>query len=135
MPDCIFCGIVSGQLKAHLVHESPAAVAFLDRFPAAPGHTLVIPRIHAATLNDLPDGAIGDFFREVKAVTRKVADALRPVAFNIGWNHGADAGQRVFHLHVHVLPRYSPGGRGVQALGAGGDRGGLAEIAAAISAA
>ena len=135
MSDCIFCRIVSGALQAHLVYESPSAVAFLDRFPAAPGHTLVVPRIHAETLNDLPDDAIGDFFREVKVVTRKVAGALHPVAFNMGWNHGADAGQRVFHLHVHVIPRYSPGGRGVQALGSGEDRGDLSEIAAAIKAA
>ena len=63
MSDCIFCRIVSGALQAHLVYESPSAVAFLDRFPAAPGHTLVVPRIHAETLNDLPDDAIGDFFR------------------------------------------------------------------------
>ncbi|HJW75491.1 MAG: hypothetical protein A2V77_12015 [Anaeromyxobacter sp. RBG_16_69_14] len=135
MSDCIFCRIVSGALQAHLVYESPSAVAFLDRFPAAPGHTLVVPRIHAETLNDLPDDAIGDFFREVKVVTRKVTGALHPVAFNIGWNHGADAGQRVFHLHVHVLPRYSPGGRGVQAMGSGGDLGELSEIAAAIRSA
>ena len=135
MSDCIFCRIVSGALQAHLVYESPSAVAFLDRFPAAPGHTLVVPRIHAETLNDLPDDAIGDFFREVKVVTRKVAGALHPVAFNMGWNHGADAGQRVFHLHVHVIPRYSPGGRGVQTLGSGEDRGDLSEIAAAIKAA
>jgi histidine triad (HIT) family protein len=135
MADCLFCRISSGALPADLVHESPAAVAFLDTFPAARGHVLVVPRLHAPTLLDLPDDAVGGLFQAVKAVQGKVARALSPVAFHVGWNHGAGAGQHVFHLHVHVLPRYAEGGRGVQSLGTGGDRGELAALAAAIRAA
>ncbi len=135
MAECIFCRIAARTLPADLVYESAGAVALLDRFPTARGHTLVIPKIHAPTLLDLPDDAIGDLFRTVKVVTRKVSDALHPVAFNVGWNHGEGAGQRVFHLHVHILPRYAPGGAGVQALGSGGGRGDLPAIAAAIRAA
>jgi len=132
MAQCLFCGIVAGTVPAEFVHDGPGGVAFLDRVPAARGHTLVVPRVHAATLDDLPDDAVGDLFRTVKEVTRKIEAALHPVAYNIGWNHGAAAGQHVFHLHVHILPRYQPGGRGIQALGAGRDRGDLAEVAAAI---
>ena len=134
MEDCIFCRIAAGTIPAALVHESPGGIAFLDRFPAARGHTLVIPRVHAATLDELPDEAIGDLFRAVKAVIRKISAALHPIAFNIGWNHGEAAGQQVFHLHVHVIPRFTPG-RGIQSLGSGGAGGDLSEVAAAIRSA
>jgi histidine triad (HIT) family protein len=131
MGDCLFCRIAAGQVPAAVVYESPGGIAFLDRFPAARGHTLVVPRIHAATLNELPDDAIAGLFQAVKVVTAKITDALHPTAFHIGWNHGEAAGQQVFHLHVHVIPRYNPG-RGIQSLGSGGGRGDLSEIAAAI---
>ena len=135
MADCLFCRIASGALPTELVHESPAAVGFLDAHPAARGHVLVVPRLHAPNLLDLPDEAVGGLFQAVKAVQGKVARALVPMAFHVGWNHGSDAGQHVFHLHVHVLPRYAAGGRGIQSLGTGGDRGELAALAALIRSA
>lgn len=135
MADCVFCQIVGGTLTAEMVYAAPGAMAFLDKFPSARGHTLVIPRLHAPTLQELDDGAVGDLFRAVKVVTGKIRAGLGPVGFNIGWNHGAAAGQHVFHLHVHILPRYETGGRGVQSVGAGAARGGLSEVGAAIRAA
>jgi histidine triad (HIT) family protein len=132
MSPCIFCDITCGTVPAHVVHEVPGAISFLDRLPTARGHVLVIPRHHAPTLLDLPEEAIGALFREVKLVTRAVSEALHPVAFHVGWNHGFEAGQRVFHLHVHVIPRYAPGGAGIQSLGAGAAGGDLDAVAAAI---
>jgi histidine triad (HIT) family protein len=134
MDDCPFCQIAAGGLSAEVVHEAPGALAFLDVFPAARGHVLVVPRAHAPTLLELDDGAVGELFRAVKEVQRKIQAALRPLGFNLGWNHGRSAGQHVFHLHVHVLPRYAEGGRGVQSVGSGGDRRDLAAVAAAIRA-
>jgi histidine triad (HIT) family protein len=134
MPDCLFCRIVSGAVPAEIVLETPGAVAFLDVQPAARGHVLVVPRIHAPTLTELADDAVGELFRTVKTVQLELQAALQPIAFHVGWNHGAAAGQHVFHLHVHVLPRYAPGA-GVQRLGEGGDRSELGAIAAAIRAA
>lgn len=134
MSECIFCKIVAGELGAETVLETEDAVAFLDRYPAARGHVVVIPRIHAATLPELPDEAVGGLFRAVKTAMRKVSDALRPVGMHVGWNHGKGAGQHVFHLHVHLLPRQQPG-RGVQLLGEGAEPGSLAELAAAIRSA
>ena len=104
MADCIFCKIAAGKLPAEIVHETPDAIAFLDRYPAARGHVVVIPRTHAETLLALEDAAVAGLFRAVKDVMRKVQDALAPRGMNVGWNHGADAGQVVPHLHVHVLP-------------------------------
>ena len=135
MDECIFCRIARGDQPAEVIHEAPGALAFLDSFPAARGHVLVVPRKHAPTLLELEDGAVGDLFLAVKAVQRKVQGALRPLGFHVGWNHGRAAGQHVHHLHVHVLPRYAEGGRGVQALGSGGDRQEMTALAAAIRAA
>lgn len=132
MTDCIFCRIAAGALEAEIVYQDEAAIAFLDRHPAARGHVMVIPRRHAASLLDLDDAAIGGLFRAVKNVMRKVSDALRPLAMNVGWNHGKDAGQHVFHLHVHVLPRFGAGGRGVQMMGEGTGRVSFTELGAAI---
>jgi histidine triad (HIT) family protein len=132
MAGCIFCEIAAGSMKAAVVYDSPEAIAFLDRFPAARGHTMVVPKVHAPTLLDLDDGAVGGLFLAVKTVLRKVNDALRPAALHVGWNHGAAAGQHVFHLHVHILPRFGEGGRGIQVLGEGADGADVAEIAAAI---
>jgi histidine triad (HIT) family protein len=135
MENCLFCRIVDGEVPAHVVLETAGAVAFLDMFPAARPHVLVVPRAHAPTLLDLDDAAIGALFTTVKVVQRKVESLFQPLGFNVGWNHGQPAGQHVFHLHVHVLPRYADGGRGIQALGTRADRSELPALAALIRAA
>ncbi len=132
MESCLFCRIVADTTVAHVVHESAAAVAFLDAFPVARPHVLVVPRLHAPTLLDLDDAAVDGLFRAVKVVQQKVQSSFQPMGFNVGWNHGRAAGQHVFHLHVHILPRYADGGLGVQSLGAGGNRSELAALAAAL---
>ncbi len=132
MADCLFCRIVSGELPAELVHQTPGAIAFLDRTPAARGHVMIVPRAHAPSLLELDDAAVGDLFLTVKEVMRRVDAALHPAGMNVGWNHGRAAGQHVFHLHVHVIPRHTPGGRGIQAMGEGADGTPLAEVAAAL---
>jgi histidine triad (HIT) family protein len=134
--ECIFCKIIDGKIPAERVYESAGALAFLDLMQASRGHTLVVPRVHAPTLPELPEEATAELFRAVKAVMGKIDRALSPLAFNVGWNHGLAAGQHVFHLHVHLIPRYTPGGPGVQALGIsegdGGDRQALAMLGEAI---
>jgi histidine triad (HIT) family protein len=132
---CLFCRIVAGEVPAHLVHEDDGAVAFLDVVPSARPHVLVVPRAHAANLLELEDEAVGALFRTVKRVQRKIEQAFRPLGFNVGWNHGQAAGQHVFHLHVHLLPRYADGGRGIQVMGTGGDKAELAALAATLRSA
>src|ERR1700682_2816478 len=115
MTDRIFCNIAARTMKAEVVFESPRAIAFLDKYPVTRGHVVVIPKAHAATLNDLADDTVGGLFLAVKSVMRQVTGALRPLAMNVGWNHGRDGRHVVQHVHVHVLPRYTAGGHGGRA--------------------
>ena len=110
--DCIFCKIVSKEIPTTLVYEDAHAVAFLDIHPRAPGHTMVIPKMHAATLLELPEREIGPLFGAVKAVAAKIERALAPDGFTIGVNHGDASGQSVKHLHVHIIPRWKDDGGG-----------------------
>ena len=108
--DCIFCGIVAGQAEASVVATSERAVAFLDLFPFAEGHTLVIPRAHSVGLSDLDD----EDAAEVMRLGRRVATAQLQLGLGEGVNlflaDGEVAGQEVFHAHLHVLPRHAGDG-------------------------
>ena len=105
---CIFCQIVLGKAPASIVYEDDTVIAFLDAVPIAPGHVLVIPRRHAASLATL-DPADGTrvfmIARQMGAVLRK--SGLRCDAVNLLLNDGVEAGQRVFHIHMHVIPRWA----------------------------
>jgi histidine triad (HIT) family protein len=117
MADCIFCKIIAGGLKAHAVYENENVLAFLDIHPASRGHVMVIPKKHAESLDRLDESQVGPLFLGVKAVMGLLERALKPAGMNVGWNHGWAAGQRVDHLHVHLIPRYAgDGGGGIQSL-------------------
>lgn len=108
---CIFCEIVAGRADASAVYEDDHVTAFLDLFPINPGHALVIPKRHAANLSEL-DGADGE---RVFAVAQRVAAALRESGVrcegvNLFLADGEIAGQEVFHVHMHVIPRYEGDG-------------------------
>jgi histidine triad (HIT) family protein len=111
MPACLFCDIARGARTAHLVYETPAAVAFLDIHPLADGHAMVIPREHYVRLVEMPAGAVGQLFAAVREVTARVNAATNTRDATIGINDGPGAGQVVPHLHVHVVPR-APGDGG-----------------------
>jgi histidine triad (HIT) family protein len=106
--DCIFCAIVAGDAPARRVYEDEQTVAFLDINPVTRGHTLVIPRRHTADIWDVGEE---DAVAVMRAATR-VADILRralePEGMNLFQATRAIAGQTVFHLHIHVLPRFDP---------------------------
>ena len=112
MPDCLFCKIAVGEISAETVYEDEHVVAFLDIHPRAPGHTLVIPRMHAETIVDLPSDAISPFGEAVKAVVQKIKRALQAEGFNIGVNMNEAGGQAVGHVHVHIIPRWNGDGGG-----------------------
>jgi histidine triad (HIT) family protein len=103
VPDCTFCAIVAGELPAHVVLDTPEAVAFLDRRPLFPGHTLVVPRAHVVTLRELAPDALGGFFARVQSVDAAVEDATGAAGSFVAVNNVVS--QSVPHLHVHVVPR------------------------------
>jgi len=100
---CVFCDIVSGRSAADVVLADSEAVAFLDRSPLFPGHTLVVPARHVVQLSDLPSEEVGPFFRRVQLVAAALPVALgRPGTF-VAMNNIVS--QSVAHLHAHVVPR------------------------------
>jgi histidine triad (HIT) family protein len=105
MSDCVFCEIVAGRAPARRVLEDEHAVAFLNIRPAAPGHTLVVPRAHAADLWDISDTAHAHVAALVRRVAVLLKTAFEPDGVNVRINSGAAAGQDVFHFHTHVIPR------------------------------
>ncbi len=107
MANCLFCRIGAHKLPSELIYEDPHAFAFLDIHPKAPGHAMVVPKIHAETIIDLPNVEIGPLFEAVQKVTKQVKSALHPHGFTIGLNHGRKAGQVIDHLHVHIIPRFA----------------------------
>jgi histidine triad (HIT) family protein len=102
-PACVFCAIVAGELSAHVVAETEHTIAFLDRSPLFPGHTLVAPRDHVVTLRDLPDALLPPFFTEVRRIAAAVQDGLGADGTFVAENNVVS--QSVPHLHVHVVPR------------------------------
>ncbi len=110
MEDCIFCKIIKGDISSDKVYEDEKVLAFLDINPHAKGHTVVIPKEHAATVFSVDD--LGPLMNAVKKVMLVLQDKLHPDGFNVGWNHGKAGGQVVSHLHIHVFPRYQGDGGG-----------------------
>jgi histidine triad (HIT) family protein len=102
--DCLFCKIIAGQIPATIVHSSDRIVAVKDINPQAPTHVLILPRRHIATLNDLTgdaDALIGELVRTAAAIAKKNGHA--EAGYRTVFNTNADAGQTVFHIHLHLL--------------------------------
>lgn len=100
MTDCIFCKIINGDFNTEFVFENEYAVVFKDINPKADTHLLVVPKIHVESLNELDDeNLLGKLLMTVKAVTQNLGlKSYRTVI-----NTGKEAGQEVFHLHIHIL--------------------------------
>jgi histidine triad (HIT) family protein len=130
---CIFCRIVRGEIPAEVVHTDDAAVAFLDVSPLADGHVLVVPRVHAARVEELSPEAAAGAFRTVAALAGPVRRALHADGLTIGINDGEVTGQTVPHVHMHIVPRRIGDGAGsIHGMFQAGPRRPIAEIAAAI---
>ena len=103
---CVFCRIIDGTEDVSIVYENETIVAFLDTLPINPGHTLVIPRRHATNLSELDPSDGAEAFQTAQRVAAALsASTLKCAGINLLLNDGADAGQRVFHVHLHVIPR------------------------------
>jgi len=100
--DCLFCKIVRGEIPAKLVHESDDCVAFRDIDPKAPVHVLVIPREHVSSLNEARDASmVGRLALVAAEIARK--EGIADAGYRTVINTNRDAGQTVFHIHLHLL--------------------------------
>lgn len=102
--DCLFCKIIAGQIPSSKVYEDDLLYGFTDIHPQAPMHVLVVPRQHIATLNDLTaanDGLVGAMVRAAASIAKQ--KGYHGPGYRTVFNCNAEAGQTVFHLHLHVL--------------------------------
>jgi histidine triad (HIT) family protein len=117
MQDCLFCKIAEKKIPAKVIYEDDHTLAFLDIMPRTTGHTLVIPKMHAPNLLELPDAEVAPLFAAVKHVAAMLAKALKPDGITMGANQGRASGQEVDHLHVHLMPRWhGDGGSSIQSV-------------------
>jgi histidine triad (HIT) family protein len=128
--DCIFCKIVRGAIPAEKVFANDVVIAFLDIHPIAPGHTLVVPVMHAETFVDLRPDVLMELALDTQKVARAVLRATGAPGFNLLMNNKALAGQAIPHAHFHVIPRKE--GDGVRFGWAPKEPGDLAKLAADI---
>jgi len=104
---CLFCEIAAGRARAHVVYEDASTIAFLDLYPFTRGHLLVVPKRHAVRLTELPFDDQVALLRTLGELCRRT-ERLAP-DYSLGLNAGANAGQVVFHVHIHIIPRYDAG--------------------------
>ncbi len=109
--DCIFCKIVNGELPSTKIFESKRALAFLDIFPQARGHVLVVPKKHSKNLLDASEKDFAEIMAAMQKVGAAQMKALGAQGFNVLQSNNAAAGQVVFHTHFHVVPRKSDDGK------------------------
>jgi histidine triad (HIT) family protein len=132
---CVFCAIVRGQAEASVVYEDEAVVAFMDLQPVTPGHLLVVPRAHAAGLEDLEETAGVRMWSAAHRLSRALRRSdLRCDGVNLFVADGEAAFQEVFHVHVHVFPRFAGDGFRIEADWRVRERGELDRTAAAVRA-
>jgi histidine triad (HIT) family protein len=106
-PTCIFCRIAAREIIAALVYEDERTLAFLDIGPLNPGHTLIVPKAHFATLPEMPDEDSAACALVLPRLCRAVRHATNAEGLNVIVNVGRVAGQTVDHVHWHIIPRFS----------------------------
>ena len=121
--DCVFCRIRDGQIPSTRVYEDERTLAFLDINPLNEGHTLVIPRAHAATLFEADEADLRAAIATAKRVATAIRTALHADGLNMLQANGAAAFQSVPHFHLHLIPRFTGDGKGFDWPMVPGDRG------------
>ena len=104
---CIFCDILDGKIPGHILYEDDSHIAFLDRYPIDVGHSLIIPRKHHETINDMDSKDVGNIFSIAPKIAKAILGATGANAFSIGQNNGKAAKQIIPHVHIHIIPRYN----------------------------
>ncbi|MGC2598854.1 MAG: HIT family protein [Nitrososphaeraceae archaeon] len=109
---CIFCKIIKGQIPARILNQDDLAVAMLDAFPLADGHTLVVPKIHYSKIQDMDRDTSASVFSLVRKISAALEKAVNVNSTTIAIHNGKEAGQEIPHLHVHIIPRTKDDGAG-----------------------
>lgn len=104
-PECIFCRIISGQIPCTKIFENQSILSFLDINPAAQGHLLVIPKLHAERIDQLDPHTMAEIAKSLPALSAAAQKAMQADGYNVLCNNGAAAGQVVKHVHFHIIPR------------------------------
>lgn len=104
--NCIFCKIANGEIPSKTLYEDDSFRVILDISPASKGHAIILPKNHAANLYELPEEDAAKIMVVAKKVATVLKDTLQCDGLNVLQNNGEAAGQTVFHLHVHLIPRY-----------------------------
>ena len=110
--DCLFCEIVNGNISARIVAQNDNAIAFLDAFPLSIGHTLIIPKRHYSKVQDMDKIYSSSTFDLLRNVTAAVEEVAGTKASTIAIHNGAEAGQEISHVHIHIIPRTANDGAG-----------------------
>lgn len=108
--NCLFCKIVTGEIPAEKVYEDEHALAFLDINPINIGHTLLIPKKHTQNIFDTPSETLQNIMPALKIISSAVKNGVGADGLNIINNNEGPAGQLVYHLHLHVVPRFQGDG-------------------------
>lgn len=101
--DCIFCKIVKGEIPAKIIENTNKSLAFMDAFPLAKGHSLVIPKNHYEKMQEIPPEENAELFETVRKLLSKV-DKLTNSTL-VALHNGKDSGQEIPHVHIHLIPR------------------------------
>lgn len=107
---CIFCKIVAGEIRSHTVYEDEEILAFLDINPVQKGHTLVIPKEHYTNIHDTPEKVLHALMSATQKVAGAIKEGVGATGLNIHINNEHDAGQIIFHTHIHIIPRFKDDG-------------------------
>lgn len=102
--DCTFCKIIQGELPSYKIYDDDYVIAFLDHHPVSKGHTLVVPKEHIETIYDAND--MPYIWDAIVKIANAIDKTLSPDGMNVNQNNGKVAGQEIFHLHSHLIPRY-----------------------------
>lgn len=109
-PNCIFCKIVNNEIPSDKIYEDDNFVAFLDISPVSKGHAIVIPKTHSPHILETEEAVLAEIIKKVKIIAEAIQRATDADGFNISVNTGVAAGQTVFHLHFHIIPRFASDG-------------------------
>jgi histidine triad (HIT) family protein len=131
-PDCLFCKIIAGELPAQIIDQNERTVSFMDINPATRGHALVVPRSHVANLLEVDAEDLAATALAAQRLAQRVTERLGADGVNLLNSCGSAAWQTVFHLHIHVIPRYTDDPLRLPWIPAAGDSDEIAAAAAEL---